>query len=153
MRTIDRIIDCFMQSLSDCLLVHLGSSLLSMHYSELTTIQRRRQYHLKNECQQEYNSRLESHQTLLFCTENTKRRELFHIFLNNYVSGTQCQKSLLLLNLLPKLWLYSPYNSFLAYQKMIVMWFRGFPTDIEVNHNTKISPSSFLVTETQKKPL
>lgn len=85
-----------MQSLSDCLLVHLGSSLLSMHYSELTTTQRRLQYHLKNECQQAYYSRVEPHQTLLSCTENTEWKELF-----NNLSVTQGQQSLLLSNLPP----------------------------------------------------
>ena len=53
MRAIDRIIDCFMHGL-----IHLGSSLLNMHYSQLTNNRQRLQYHPRNECQQEYNSGL-----------------------------------------------------------------------------------------------
>lgn len=47
-----------MHGLTDCTLIHLGSSLLNIHYSELTTNQWRLQYHLRSECQQEYNSRV-----------------------------------------------------------------------------------------------
>lgn len=55
MRAIDRIIDCFMHGPTDCPLIHLGSSLLNMHYSELTT---NGQHQSRSECQQEYNSRM-----------------------------------------------------------------------------------------------
>lgn len=37
MRAIDQLIDCFMHALTDCPMTHLGSSLLNMHYSVLTT--------------------------------------------------------------------------------------------------------------------
>lgn len=39
MRAIDQLIDCFMHALTDCPMTHLGSSLLNMHYSVLTTKQ------------------------------------------------------------------------------------------------------------------
>lgn len=153
MRTIDRIIDCFMHSLSDCLLVHLGSSLLSMHYSEQTTIQWRLQYHLKYECQQEYNSRLEPHHTLLLCTENTEWRDVFHIlFKQLFVSDTRPVKFAIVKSA-PITLTIQPLELLSTIRKDYRHVLLGFPHRHRGEPQHKTLSFFFLVTETQKKPL